>query len=76
MNLPDSAITFLDTFRGVLSPANLGSRDVSSVYGDEGDDGMPMIHCHCFTKETDPDKAAIDIRTVCIASTFTPLSNR
>jgi len=55
MNLPDSAITFLDAFRGILS--SLSSQEIGEVY-----DTMPMIHCHCFTRETEPDKADVDIR--------------
>jgi tRNA (guanine37-N1)-methyltransferase len=57
MNLPDSAITFLDAFRGILSPENTNGRDVRSVY-----ETMPMIHCHCFTRELDPGSAEADIR--------------
>ncbi|EIW63983.1 guanine-N-1-methyltransferase [Trametes versicolor FP-101664 SS1] len=59
MNLPDTAILFLDAFRGVLSPANAGERDLSGLYA-EG--SMPMIHCHCFTRELEPEKAEVDIR--------------
>jgi tRNA (guanine37-N1)-methyltransferase len=62
MNLPDSAITFLDSFRGIFSPAGLGGRDISGVY-----DVMPMVHCHCFTRELEPDKAEADIRKVCFS---------
>ncbi|KAF8167350.1 Met-10+ like-protein-domain-containing protein [Crassisporium funariophilum] len=54
MNLPDSAITFLDAFRGILADER---RNLSGVY-----DQMPMIHCHCFTRELEPDKAEQDIR--------------
>jgi tRNA (guanine37-N1)-methyltransferase len=59
MNLPDSAITFLDAFRGVLSPAIglLGRNGMNHVYP-----SMPMIHCYCFTREIEPDKAEFDIR--------------
>ncbi|KAF9055845.1 Met-10+ like-protein-domain-containing protein [Panaeolus papilionaceus] len=60
MNLPDSAITFLDAFRGVLSDENggdsAGGRNLSGVYEE-----MPMIHCHCFTRELETDKALKDI---------------
>lgn len=59
MNLPDSAITFLDAFRGILAPSNLSGKDASGVY-----DIMPMIHCHCFTRELEVDKAEADIRQV------------
>ncbi|KAI0334419.1 guanine-N-1-methyltransferase [Cubamyces sp. BRFM 1775] len=60
MNLPDTAILFLDAFRGVLSPANAGERDLSGLYPDEA--SMPMVHCHCFTRELEPAKAEVDIR--------------
>ncbi|KAJ6575404.1 Met-10+ like-protein-domain-containing protein [Mycena capillaripes] len=50
MNLPDSAIEFLDAFRGILS------KDVEKVYTT-----MPMIHCHCFTREIEPENARVDI---------------
>ncbi|KAG5647702.1 hypothetical protein DXG03_008425 [Asterophora parasitica] len=55
MNLPDSAITFLDAFRGVLA-----SDEVDGLR--EAYDVMPMVHCHCFTRECEPDKAEADIR--------------
>lgn len=61
MNLPDTAILFLDAFRGVLSPENAGERDLSGLYA-EGT--MPMVHCHCFTRELEPEKAEVDIRQV------------
>ncbi|KAG5732829.1 hypothetical protein E4T56_gene2787 [Termitomyces sp. T112] len=55
MNLPDIAITFLDAFRGILVSDEVpGLREIYDV--------MPMIHCHCFTRELDPKKAEVDIR--------------
>ncbi|KAJ7193331.1 Met-10+ like-protein-domain-containing protein [Mycena pura] len=51
MNLPDSAIQFLDAFRGILSTS-----DADKIYTT-----MPMVHCHCFTREIDPEKARVDI---------------
>jgi len=57
LNLPDSAIQFLDAFRGILFS---GSRDLKGIYHT-----MPMIHCHCFTRELEPDRAKADIRKVC-----------
>ncbi|KAI0660588.1 guanine-N-1-methyltransferase [Cubamyces menziesii] len=60
MNLPDTAILFLDAFRGVLSPANAGERDLSGLYPDEA--SMPMVHCYCFTREMEPENAEVDIR--------------
>ncbi|RPD82186.1 hypothetical protein L226DRAFT_564791 [Lentinus tigrinus ALCF2SS1-7] len=59
MNLPDTAVLFLDAFRGVLSPANAGERDLSGLYTEAT---MPMIHTHCFTRELEPEKAQVDIR--------------
>ncbi|PPQ66369.1 hypothetical protein CVT26_011088 [Gymnopilus dilepis] len=55
MNLPDSAIQFLDAFRGILADDN--GRDLSGTYSE-----MPMVHCHCFTRELEPEKAEQDIR--------------
>ena len=56
MNLPDSAIEFLDAFRGILTEPEL-----RVAY--EG--MMPMVHCHCFTREVeDPTGAEKDIRQV------------
>lgn len=58
MNLPDSAITFLDAFRGIFAPSSSGSDiDLQALY-----DVMPMVHCHCFTRELDRDDAERDIR--------------
>ncbi|EJD03791.1 uncharacterized protein FOMMEDRAFT_81588 [Fomitiporia mediterranea MF3/22] len=54
MNLPDSAIEFLDAFRGVLDPLD---RELSGVY-----ETMPMVHCHCFTRFLDAGLAEADIR--------------
>ena len=61
MNLPDSAITFLDAFRGVLSPQNMGGRDLSGIYGSSD---LPTVHCYCFTRELELEKAEKDIRQV------------
>ncbi|TDL28086.1 hypothetical protein BD410DRAFT_761443 [Rickenella mellea] len=53
MNLPDSAIEFLNAFQGVLSDV---SGDLRAVYHT-----MPMIHCHCFTRYLEPAEAEADI---------------
>lgn len=55
MNLPDSAIDFLDAFRGVLLES-ASERDLSGNYAN-----MPMVHCHCFTRELQLDRAEADI---------------
>jgi len=57
MNLPDTAISFLDTFRGILAVDE--HYDLASIY-----ETMPIVHCHCFTRELDPQKAEADIRQV------------
>lgn len=58
MNLPGTALEFLDAFRGVLAP--LREEDgFEGVY-----DRMPVVHCHCFTKEMERVGAEVDIRQV------------
>lgn len=56
MNLPDTAIEFLDAFRGVLSGEE---RELSGLY-----EIMPLVHCHCFTRFLDAGEAEMDIRKV------------
>jgi len=64
MNLPDSAIEFLDAFQGVFAEPEL-----REVY--EG--RMPMVHCHCFTREVeDQTRAEGDIKQVSTASVIGP----
>ncbi|KAE9409111.1 hypothetical protein BT96DRAFT_1089862 [Gymnopus androsaceus JB14] len=52
MNLPDTAILFLDAFRGVLA-----TQELQELYPT-----MPMIHCHCFTRELEQEQAEVDIK--------------
>jgi hypothetical protein len=55
MNLPDSALTFLDAFRGILSDPEL-----REAYANK----LPMVHCHCFTRELELEAAKKDIFAV------------
>ncbi|KAG8219580.1 Met-10+ like-protein-domain-containing protein, partial [Butyriboletus roseoflavus] len=57
MNLPDSALEFLDAFRGILTPQGEAEERLNGVYAT-----MPMVHCYCFTRELEPHMAEADIR--------------
>ena len=60
MNLPDSAIEFLDAFRGIFAEPEL-----REAY----EERLPMVHCHCFTREfEDQTRAEGDIKQVSTAS--------
>jgi tRNA (guanine37-N1)-methyltransferase len=58
MNLPDSAITFLDAFRGIYRNESSDNDVTHHVHR------LPMIHCHCFTRQLDQESAEGDIRKV------------
>jgi tRNA (guanine37-N1)-methyltransferase len=60
MNLPATAIEFLDAFNGAF-------QDLRSAEGAEElytPGTMPKVHCHCFTRELEREKAIEDIRQV------------
>ncbi|KZT72888.1 hypothetical protein DAEQUDRAFT_808857 [Daedalea quercina L-15889] len=60
MNLPGTAIDFLDAFRGVLGPENAAGRGLSGIY--DSQEKMPIIHCYAFTKLRDEELAAAELR--------------
>lgn len=65
MNLPDSAITFLGAFRGIFASDERGKGSADRQYsGLYGEGRMPMVHCHCFTRELEIERAEKDIRQV------------
>ncbi|KAI7905055.1 guanine(37)-N1-methyltransferase [Cokeromyces recurvatus] len=45
MNLPATAIEFLDTFRGLY-------HDKKELFDNTENAKLPMIHCHCFTRSS------------------------
>lgn len=56
MNLPGSALEFLDAYNGCYKPL-LSQSDFPGVEAIE----MPYIHVHCFSKEPEGDPARDDI---------------
>lgn len=53
MNLPASALTFLDAFNGLFRPLYklVGEEEVKRAVEEAG--GLPVVHCYCFTKEVE-----------------------
>lgn len=60
MNLPASAIEFLDAFRGLYKPLVVRQGAAAAI---EAKGSMPLVHCYCFTKEV--ENAEADILDVC-----------
>ncbi|KAG2217308.1 hypothetical protein INT45_013004 [Circinella minor] len=53
MNLPATAIEFLDTFHGLY-------RDQKVRFDATQSAKLPMIHCHCFTRSSEPANDIIE----------------
>ncbi|CAG7853956.1 tRNA (guanine(37)-N1)-methyltransferase {ECO:0000255/HAMAP-Rule:MF_03152} {ECO:0000255/HAMAP-Rule:MF_03152}; AltName: Full=M1G-methyltransferase {ECO:0000255/HAMAP-Rule:MF_03152}; AltName: Full=tRNA [GM37] methyltransferase {ECO:0000255/HAMAP-Rule:MF_03152}; AltName: Full=tRNA methyltransferase 5 {ECO:0000255/HAMAP-Rule:MF_03152} [Serendipita indica DSM 11827] len=53
MNLPATALEFLDAFRPAFRSAT--NQELYNT------NGMPTIHCHCFTRELEKENAEVDI---------------
>ena len=60
MNLPATAIEFLDAFRPAFTQEE-HAPEIRELYRSAG---MPVIHCHCFTRELERDRAEDDITRV------------
>ena len=63
MNLPDSALTFLPSFRSSFSPLR-SVESFNSTYPDLDKVPMPLIHVYCFTREMEFAGAQADILKV------------
>lgn len=71
MNLPASALTFLDAFRGLYRPLydQVGEKEAKQAIEDAG--GLPVVHCYCFTKEVEGAVEDIcQVRTVSASPTL------
>ncbi|KDE03188.1 hypothetical protein MVLG_06308 [Microbotryum lychnidis-dioicae p1A1 Lamole] len=58
MNLPELAITMLDAYKGLYHELYKlpGARQTIEKRGEEG---LPMVHCYCFTKDMDDQEGDI-----------------
>lgn len=74
LNLPATAIDFLDSFQGIYTPFMQGSEAEEQTFradleaysrarGVAEGNRLPMVHCYCFTKELDDYEQ--DICQVC-----------
>ncbi|CAO3617289.1 unnamed protein product [Cunninghamella blakesleeana] len=71
MNLPETAIEFLDAFRGLyLDQKPLYDSLLSSP------PKLPLVHCHCFTKSEDPAKDIAQRVEAAIGSPYDPSTSK
>lgn len=55
MNLPDSALEFLDAYAGSYTPL------LSQPGFDRSKTQLPLVHVHCFTRALEPEAAMEDV---------------
>ncbi|KAL1405057.1 tRNA(m(1)G37)methyltransferase [Vanrija albida] len=68
MNLPDSALEFLDAYAGSFTPL------LDEPGFDAAATTLPLIHCHCFTRFLDLDAATRDINERATAALGHPVT--
>ncbi|KIM32289.1 hypothetical protein M408DRAFT_326902 [Serendipita vermifera MAFF 305830] len=71
MNLPATALEFLDAFKPAFTQASHATK-IRELYGSGG---LPAIHCHCFTRELERERAEEDIIRRAEEALGTRLSN-
>lgn len=77
MNLPASALTFLDAFRGLYRPLFdlVGEEAARDAIKEAG--GLPVVHCYCFTKEIEKAEQDIcEVRPALSLSSSAPRTSR
>jgi tRNA (guanine37-N1)-methyltransferase len=72
MNLPATALEFLDAYRLAFSDPQHSSR-LQELYTSTK---MPMVYCHCFTRELERPQAEADILKVGFCSASISLAHR
>lgn len=68
MNLPDSALEFLDAYAGSFTPL------LDEPGFDAATTTLPLIHCHCFTRFLDIEGATNDINERATAALGYPVT--
>ncbi|CAO3627566.1 unnamed protein product [Cunninghamella echinulata] len=70
MNLPETSIEFLDTFRGLY----LGQKSLYDSLSPAP--ALPLVHCHCFTKSDDHAKDIAQRVEAAIGSPYDPSTSK
>lgn len=74
MNLPNTAIEFLDAFRGLYIPLRQ-LEGASEAIDAAGEDNLPMVHCYCFTRAIDgAEQDLCEVRWTTLLFSYFPLS--